>query len=292
MKKYDISILLAGVCWGVIGLFSRSLMALGLTTRGILIVRSGGCAVLFLASALVRGGSALKIRLKDIPLTVGLGLATFFFTFCYYLSIERGSLSAACVLMYSAPVFVMIFSLFLFREKFTRRKLLALLCAMAGCVLVSGVLEGSSTGSMAGTLFGLLAGIGYATYSVCIKALSLRGVGTLTMNIYGWTVCTLLGLVIFGPAQAAPAFQSGTSWLLAIGLCVIPGFLPALLYSYGLSGTEAGKGAVMATTEPVVASLAGLVYHEIPSVPGVIGIILVLGAVVLLNINLPAKKKE
>ena len=292
MKKYDICILLAGVCWGVIGLFSRSLMAMGLTTRGILIIRSGGCAVLFLACAVVRGGGALKLRLKDIPLTLALGLATFFFTYCYYLSIENGSLSAACVLMYSAPVFVMIFSLFLFREKFTRQKLLALLCAMAGCVLVSGLLEGASTGSTAGTVFGLLAGIGYATYSVCIKGLSLRGVGTLTMNIYSWLLCTLLGIVIFGPSQAAPAFQSATSWLLTVGICVISGFLPALLYSYGLSGTEAGKGAVMATTEPVVASLAGLVYHEIPSVPGVIGILLVLGAVVLLNIKLPGKKKE
>ena len=290
MSKYDISIISAGIFWGVIGLFSRQLTALGLSSQGILIIRSGGCAILFGLTALFRGKNEFRIRLKDLWLVGALGLMTFFFTYCYYLSIEKGSLSAACVLMYSAPVFVMIFSLFLFKERFTIQKLIALIAAMCGCVLVSGILEGGNTGSMAGTIFGLLAGIGYAMYSVCIKALANRGCGTLTLNIYGWLFCVLLGIIVFGPKEALPAFQSVKSWLLTVGICVISGFLPALLYSHGLSGTEAGKGAVMATTEPIVASLAGLVYHEIPSPLAVVGIVLVLGAVVLLNIKISSRK--
>ena len=285
MKKYDISILAAGVFWGVIGLFTRNLGAFGIESEGVLLIRSGGCAVLFLLFALLRDPKMLKIRLKDLWLFVCFGLgSTLFFTYCYYRSIELGSLSAACTLMYSAPVFVMVISLFVFREKFTRRKLLALLCAVVGCCLVSGLLEGGAALSLAGTVFGLLAGIGYAFYSVCIKALSNRGYDSLTINVYGWSLCVLGGLVLWGPAPAAPMFEGGTCLWLCLGLIVISGFLPSLLYSWGLRGEEAGKGAVMASIEPVVASLMGVaVFHESISVPGVLGVLLVLGAVVILN---------
>ncbi len=286
MRKCDISILLAGVFWGVIGLFTRRLSALGMTSAGVLLVRSGGCAVLFTAAALIKGPALLKIRWKDVWLFVFFGAVTFFFTYCYYQSIDLGSLSAACTLMYSAPVFVMVLSLFVFGERFSARKLTALLCAVVGCCFVSGVLEGDSPLSMAGVIYGLLAGIGYAVYSVCIKALSNRAYDSLTINACGWILCSALGFLVWGGEPAAPAVTGTENILLSAGLIVISGFLPALLYSAGLRGEEAGKGAVMASVEPVVASLAGFIaFGEAPSFLGAVGIILVLAAVAILNLR-------
>ncbi len=285
LRKYDASILAAGCFWGMIGLFTRQLSAAGVTSGGVLIIRSGGCAVLFVLWALLRDPKLLKLRWRDAWLFFCFGvLSTFFFTYCYYRSIELGSLSAACTLMYSAPVFVMVISLFAFGEKFSRRKLVALLCAVVGCTLVSGLLESETSLSISSVIYGLLAGIGYACYSVCIKALTNRGYDTLTINAWGWSLCTAAGVAAWGLAPAAPMLESGRNALLCAGLIVVSGFLPALLYSLGLRGEEAGKGAVMASVEPVVASVVGfLAFHETPSVLGVVGIVLVLGAVVLLN---------
>lgn len=287
LRRYDISILGAGVFWGMIGLFTRQLSALGLTSAGVLIVRSGGCAALFFLCALFRDPKLLKLRWRDAWLFFCFGvLATFFFTYCYYQSIDLGSLSAACTLMYSAPVFVMIISLFVFGERFSRRKLIALLCAVVGCTLVSGLLEGDSRLSTAGVIYGLLAGIGYAFYSVCIKALSNRGYDTLTINAWGWLLCTVTGLAVWGAGPAAPAFADARNLLLSGGLILISGFLPALLYSLGLRGEEAGKGAVMASVEPVVASVIGFIaFREAPTPLGILGIVLVLAAVAILNLG-------
>lgn len=286
MKKYDISILAAGIFWGMIGLFTRNLSLAGMSSAGVLIVRSGGCAVLFSAWTLVRDRKLFRFAWKDAWLLGLFGLVTFFFTYCYYQSIDNGSLSMACTLMYSAPMFVMVMSLFLFGEKFSRRKLMALLCAVAGCALVSGVLEGNASAGAAGIVYGLLAGIGYASYSVCIKALSNRGLDTLTINVWGWIVCTALGLFVWGPSPAAPMLESGRNALLSVGLIVVSGFLPSLLYSLGLRGEEAGKGAVMASVEPVMASLMGFVaFHETPTPLALVGIVLVLAAVALLNLG-------
>ncbi len=287
MKKYDISILLAGMLWGMIGLFTRYLNGMGVTSGGILVIRSSGCAVLFFLWAVLKDPKLLRFRWKDAWLFFSFGvLATFFFTYCYYRSIDLGSLSAACTLMYSAPTFVMVISLFVFGERFSRRKLIALLCAVVGCTLVSGLLEGAARVSAAGAVYGLLAGIGYAFYTICIKALSNRGYDTLTINVWGWALCAAAGLVVWGVSPAAPAMESGRNMLMGGGLIVVSGFLPALFYSLGLRGTEAGKGAVMASIEPVVASLVGLIaFHEAPTLPGVLGIILVLVAVALLNLG-------
>jgi drug/metabolite transporter (DMT)-like permease len=285
MSKYDRAILLAGMLWGVIGLFTRELSAAGVTSEGVLILRSGGCAILFLALALVKDPKLLKIRWRDAWLFFCFGiLSTLFFTYCYYQSIALGSLSVACTLMYSAPVFVMLISLVAFHERFTGRKLAALVCALVGCALVSGVLEDSSSVPVAGVVYGLLAGIGYAFYSVFIKALTNRGYSVLTINVYGWILCTLGGLVLWGFSPAAPGLSGGQNILLTVGLIVVSGVCPALLYSYGLQKEEAGKGAVMASVEPVMASVMGfVVFHETPTVLGLLGIVLVLGAVVILN---------
>ncbi len=287
MKRRDAAILTAGVLWGVIGLFTRRMEAFGVGSSGVVIIRSGGCAALFVLSVLFKDPKLLRIKLGDLWLFFCYGvLATFFFTYCYYQSIALGSLSAACTLMYSAPVFVMVISLFVFHERFSARKLAALLCAVVGCCLVSGLLEGRASVSLAGAVYGILAGVGYAFYSVFSKALSNRGYHVLTINAYGWGFCTAAGLLVFGPGPAAPMFRSFDNFAVCAGIIFISGFLPAFLYSWGLEGEEAGKGSVMASVEPVVASVVGFaVFHEAPTLLGLVGIVLVLAAVVILNLN-------
>ena len=67
-------------------------------------------------------------------------------------------------------------------------------------------------------------------------------------------------------------------------------YLPYLFYTYGLSGLETGRASILASVEPVVATIIGmLVYHETMSLLAALGVALVLSAVVLLN--LPQKTK-
>lgn len=287
MKKRDMAIIAAGLLWGTMGLFTRRMGAFGVGSDGVLLIRSGGCAVLFTAAALIRDPGLLRIRLRDLWLFLCYGVAaTFFFTYCYYQSIALGSMAAACTLMYSAPVFVMFISLFVFGERFSRRKLAAVLCAAAGCALVSGLLDGQAAVSPAGTVYGLMAGVGYALYSVFSKCLTDRDYNVLTVNAYGWIFCTLAGIAAFGTGPAAPMFESASNFAVCAGLIIAAGFLPALFYSWGLAGVEAGKGAVMASVEPVTASVLGfLVFHETPTALGGLGIVMVLAAVVILNLK-------
>lgn len=68
-------------------------------------------------------------------------------------------------------------------------------------------------------------------------------------------------------------------------------FLPYILYTAGLEKVEAVKASVLVFTEPMVASLCGvIVYHETLHLRNILGIGLIFGAIVLLNV--PPGKRE
>ena len=57
-------------------------------------------------------------------------------SWCYFTGTQAASLAVMAVLLYTAPVFVMLMSIVFFREKLTGAKLTALVLCLAGCVLV------------------------------------------------------------------------------------------------------------------------------------------------------------
>ena len=60
--------------------------------------------------------------------------------------------------------------------------------------------------------------------------------------------------------------------------------LPYIFYTEGLSHAEAGKAAILATAEPFVASLLGVVlFHEILTPFKLLGMAAILFSIVLLN---------
>ena len=125
MKKYlgETSVLFAALLWGTIGFFTRNLSSLGFSSVGIVAVRSFFTALAMFIIIAVKDIKLLHISLKDIWMFLGTGIASFmFFNICYMSSITENSLSVACILMYTSPVWVSIISYFVFKEKFNKIK--------------------------------------------------------------------------------------------------------------------------------------------------------------------------
>ena len=82
-------ILLAGVFWGSMGTFTRPLNAFGFSSLHLVCLRLGLGAAVFALLLLLRGREGFRIAPRDLPLFLGLGLASvLFFTFCYFRAIE------------------------------------------------------------------------------------------------------------------------------------------------------------------------------------------------------------
>lgn len=287
------SVIVAGTLWGFMGVFRRYFGELGVDSAGIILLRCGTAAAMFLVMLLIRDPSGLKIKCKDVWCFLGTGLCSMlFFTYCYFQAMNLMSLSAAAILLYTAPFFVVILSALFFSEQFTLRKFAALIIAFVGCAFVSGM-GGDMQISVQGLLFGLGAGIGYALYSIFAKFALEKGYTTNTINVYTHSFAALGAAFIWGIKEPLRISMSTPNLMIAtLALGFFTCFLPYLLYTYSLTGLEAGKASIYANIEPVVATIAGvLVFKESISFQAVIGIAMVLVAVILLN-RTEVKSKE
>lgn len=280
-------VLLAGVLWGIIGLFVRSLNAYGLTSMEIVAVRAIVTALLLFCYLIVFNRKLLKIKIKDIWCFLGTGvLSIVFFNTCYFKAITLTSLSVAAVLLYTAPAIVMVLSAVLFREKITVVKLISLLATFAGCVLITGVLNETSSLSMAGILAGLGAGLGYALYSIFSRYALERGYHSLTISFYTF----LFAMVVTIPLANMQTIASRVDITAdRVGFCVLFGLvstvIPYIVYTLGLSKMENGKAAIIASIEPVTATVLGVIlYGERLKATELLGGMLVLFAIIICNI--------
>ena len=280
-------VLLAAILWGSMGLFVRRLTALGFDPIQITSARLTVAAVCFCGLLPIRDRDGFRIRLRDLPLFLGLGLASvLFFTVCYFSAISMMSLSAAAILLYTSPIWVMLMSVLFLGEKLSARKLLSLALAFGGCVLVSGIGSGGLTAK--GLLLGLGSGIGYGLYSI-LGTIALRRYSSYTVTAYTFLIAALGSWLVRSPAGSFAVFQAAPAPPLPLALFllltgVVTAVLPFLFYTLGLQRMEASRAAILACVEPLVATLLGiLVFAEAPTVASILGIVLILGAVFLLS---------
>jgi drug/metabolite transporter (DMT)-like permease len=285
-KKSVLCVLAAGMLWGCMGILVRTMNGGGFTSLEVTAFRSLVTAMLMLAGMAVFKRKELKVKWKDLWCFVGTGiLSVAFFNICYFTCMHYATLSVAAILLYTAPSFVMVFSYFLFKEKIGRRKLIALALAFAGCVLTSGGLGGTKLSTM-GLLTGLGAGLGYALYSIFGKFAIQRGYSSYTITTYTF-LFALVGTVPFLNLRhfvICIAEAGGTNLFTYAALTFMTTVAAYLLYTAGLRGMENGRASIIASIEPVMASLVGFfLYKEAFSIPGIIGMILVLTSCVLVG---------
>ena len=277
-------ILLAGTLWGVIGIFFNLLSGLGFTQMQVVAIRAVTAALVLGVYILVRDPALLRVRLRDCWCFVGTGIISLvFFNWCYFTAMETTSLAVAAVLLYTAPVFVMLFSAVLFREPIGRRKVLALVMTFAGCLLVAGMPGGGSV-SPKGFLTGLGAGVGYALYSIFSRFALEKGYSSATISLYTFLFAGAAALPLSRLWEAGALLVRPEAAAGALGIGVLCCVFPYLLYTWGLAGVETGQAAIMATVEPAVAALVSFaLYGESLLGAKGAGILLIFAAVAVLN---------
>ena len=281
-------IVLAGCFWGSMGIFVRKLDTYGFSSIQIVSIRVTLAALIFALVLFVKERAGFRISLRDIPLFLGLGFGSIlFFTVCYFTAITMMSLSTAAILLYTSPVWIMIMSVIFFHEKLDSRKVIALVLAFAGCVLVSGISGGGMTPT--GLLVGLGSGIGYALYSI-LGTIALRRYSPYTVTTYTFIFAAVGSWIICRPADMTGKFSNAADLGFLTAFCfltaVITAVIPFLAYTLGLERMEAGKAGIIATIEPMVATLIGIVVFSEPlTLMSGLGILLILSAVVILNLK-------
>lgn len=287
----EIAVLLAAAMWGCIGLFTRTMLKIGFTAVQIVAVRAFITVLLMAVVILIVNPKLFKIHLKDLWMFFGTGILSFlFFNICYMSSIGENSLSVACILMYTSPIWVATLSLLLFKEKMTLQKIIAFILAFCGCIMMC--CSNSLKLTKIGLVFGLGSGLGYALYSIFGKYAAEK-YNSLTITFYTFLFGSIGVLPLCDMPHLLPLVSDFKGIALSVGVAIVCTVLPYLLYTYGLSKTGAGKASVIAILEPAVASLVGvLFFNEGLGTLGFFGLILVITGLIYLEIGHPLKLRK
>ena len=279
-------IIAAGFFWAIMGLFVRRFNALGFDSFQTAAFRLSVAAAGFCLLLLIRDRQGFKIRPRDIPLFLGLGLGSIaVMTCCYFTAIRMLTMSAAAILLYTSPIWVMLMSVLFLHERITIRKIAALILAFGGCVLVSGL--GSGSINATGVIVGVASGVAYGLYSI-LGNIALRRYSSYTVTAYTFIFAALGVLALANPAEMAGKISAVENPIglavLTPAIGVVTAVIPFLLYTLGLERVEPSRAAILATTEPMMATVLGIiVYHEGLNPASIIGILCILIAILILN---------
>ncbi|MBO5221324.1 MAG: EamA family transporter [Clostridia bacterium] len=282
------AVLLSGILWATIGLFNTYFGDLGIVNTDLVTIRLSMGTVLLFAYLLIRNPKALKIKMKDLWIFLGAGLTSIImFQTCYMIAIrESGSYALAAVLLYTSPVFVMLFSTLFFKDKITPLKVIGAVLTVIGCALASGILQGTGTITATVLIAGLLSGIGYAMYSIFARVALNRGYNAITVTAWSFLSALIPLLVIadYGTIYQgiASAGWSGVGMWLLLG--IVTEALPYALYTEGLTGMDTSKAAVTVAIEPIVAILIGVACGQTMHWTAWIGTVTVIVSILLLNL--------
>ena len=291
MKKiYLILPILAGLMFGSGGVFVRTLTQNGIDSSTLLFLRFSIAIIPLLLAIIFTDKKLFKIQLKDIPLILVCAMCIVGLNLCYNESMNTISLSLAAVLLSLAPIYVLIFAYIIFREKITSKKIICIIFAIFGCLLMTGVLESDiSNIPIHGILYGIGAGLFWAVYLMASKKSIEQGNHTFTILLYA-IIFISIALIPFTHFNQISGFISINPTLTIIFLIVHSTFsfaLPYILSTVSLNYLDSGTSSIfMSSSEPLAALIFGLlIYSEIPTVMMLCGFVLTLIAMTILSKN-------
>lgn len=291
MKKlYLILPILAGLMFGSGGVFVRTLTQNGIDSTTLLFLRFSVAIIPILIAILLANKKLLKISLSDIPLFIICALCILGLNLCYNESMNSISLSLAAVLLSLAPIYVLIFAYILFREKITLKKVICIILAVTGCLLMTGVLEsGLNNIPIHGIIFGAGAGLFWAIYLMASKKSIENGNHTFTILFYS-IIFLSIALIPFTHLNQITNFIAPNPPLVILFLIIHSTFsfaLPYIFSTISLNYIDSGISSILLSgAEPFAAFIFGLVlYSEIPTIIMFSGFILSIASMMILSRN-------
>jgi len=288
-NKSKLSLILSMFIFGTIGIFRRyiplpsSILAM---TRGFI-----GVIFLLIFMAIKKEKFGLKEIKDKLFILCFSGALIGFNWILLFEAYNYTTVATATLCYYMAPVFVIMASPILFKEKLTLKKLFCVIVALAGMVLVSGVIETgfSGIGELKGVLLGLGAAVLYASVVLMNKKTAGLSAYSKTAIQLGSAAIVLLPYTIFTEDFSKLEFVPLTIIMLIVVGVVHTGVTYALYFG-SMDNLKAQTVAIFSYIDPVVAIiLSAIILDEKMSVLGIIGAVLVLGSTLVSE--LPSKKK-
>ncbi|MDH4227832.1 MAG: DMT family transporter [Deltaproteobacteria bacterium] len=243
-----------------------------------------------IALATTEGSNVFKITLKELAFYAFLGAVCGGLSMLFaFHSVEFVGASVSTVLIFTYPAMTVALGTFFFKEKGSATKFIAAFIVFIGLLLVLNVGGSGHPINRTGILLALTAAFLFALYHIyCEQAMKKSApLKVLSMNMLMLTVflTVILGIRTY-------PLDSGL-WAIALILGSVCGFLSMLAFQFGLKELGAAKTALISSLGPVfTATWAYFALSETLSATQIIGMLVVIGGIIMLELLAIAERKK
>lgn len=276
------AILVAVLCWAV-----AANVAFGLVISGVRPLELAGISAMIATFGLAilhsfSGGGHRPMHRKQFLL----GLVLVFLVAANYVAIQQLPVAIAIVLLFTAPILVVLWTALISRRTPSKTVLIALILSILGVVLVSRLLEiPLQQVNWFGIGIGLTTAICFAAYIILSEQLA-SAEAPISVLLKTYAVASLFWLA-YQFTQGLPlTLLTPTHFPKVLLVGIVGNLLPYLLFLWSIQRVRAERAAIVATLEPFVAAvMAWFWFGQTLTLLQTIGGILIITAVTTLQLK-------
>jgi drug/metabolite transporter (DMT)-like permease len=257
----------AATLFAVNGSVSKVVLGSGLSSLELTQIRNTCAALLFLIFLAAFARSRLRVGRRELAFLLAFGLVgVALVQWLYFVAIENLPVGVALLIEFTAPLFVALFARFVYKEHVRRRIWVAVAMCLVGLALVVELWAGVSFSTL-----GVTAAFGGAlalTAYLLMAERERRHRDPASLSFYGFLFATLLWAVVqplwdfpWDVLDDTVSLQGNLSeysapiWALLAFIVLIGTMVTFTLLTGSLRHISATRASIVATLEPVVATL-------------------------------------
>lgn len=196
-----------------------------------------------------------------------------------YLAYDYISTGLATTLHFVYPLIIVIASSFLFHEKMTKFKLVAVILVTIGIFLFVDI---NHIANKIGIVLALLSGVFYSFYVVYMERSGLDGMDPAKFTFYTMLIMSLTTLV-FGFAVGGINFNmTAGAWVFSMLISILVTLIAIPMFQVGVKYEGATTAGIMSTFEPITSVAMGAVFlGEIVGMAQMLGGAMILSGVIM-----------
>lgn len=267
MGKYISSkfkIIMAMLIWGTIGIFVKNI---NLSSIEIAFFRAFIGSVVLLLIAILNKEIINKEVLKQNAVVLSLsGIALGINWATLFQAMKYTTISNATLSYYFAPIFMIVFSAIIFKEKMSIKSVICMLVALMGLFLILKSGDDKSLDSYnhtKGIIFGLCGAVLYAIIVILNKFIKDLSPIQITLSQLFISTVVLLPIVLRGGMGSLKGIDINT-WTLIVILGIIHTGFAYLLYFPSLKDVKAQSVAIISYLDPISAILISAIFLKEP----------------------------
>ncbi|MES2577545.1 MAG: DMT family transporter [Bacteroidota bacterium] len=279
---------LGATSYGMLATFVKIAYGEGFTTPEVTIAQFvygiTGMLLINLFQKAKKGNDVVKASKKNITQLMLAGTSLGMTSIFYYLAVKYIPVSIAIVLLMQTVWMGVLFEMILEKKRPSNQKIVSVVIVLIGTALATNLIQSKVELDWRGIVLGLLSAASFTTTMFTANRVATH-VSSAQRSLF-----MLLGgaIIVFGFAIATQTtpfnFEIFMKW--GIILALFGTIIPPLLFNAGFPLTGIGLGSIVSALElPVSVLMAYFLLNENVNLIQWIGIILIILAIVIMNVN-------